>query len=194
MGTGNSGNSGNLRAQPSRAGTSRHQPAPGRAPAGRGLRFALVAGALAVLSACATLPDGTATPSLARLSPEELARLSPTAEKLAPADLLAMARSGATAEAIIARLRASGARFDLTPQQVIDLHAGGLPLAVLEAIHADREKALRNDLTEMLVERDRQCASELETERQRARLRSDPMCMGMPWGFYGPGPYWRYRR
>lgn len=105
-----------------------------------------------------------------------------------------MARAGASSEAIIARLRAAGARFDLTPKQVVDLHAAGLPLAVLETIHADREKALRNDLTEMLVERDRKCASEVEAERQRARLRSDPLCTGMPWGFYGPGPYWRYRR
>jgi len=179
---------------PTKVRNSLDQPALRRRPPDRGLRLLLAAGALAVLSACATLPDGTATPSLARLSPEELARLSPSAEKLAPADLLAMARSGASAEAIIARLRAAGARFDLTPQQVVELHAGGLPLAVLETIHADREKALRNDLTEMLVERDRKCASEVEAERQRARLRSDPLCTGMPWGFYGPGPYWRYRR
>ncbi|WP_153116801.1 hypothetical protein [Rhodocyclus tenuis] len=185
---------GNLRRMSAWLCTSPDQSVSGSTPAGRGLRLILAASMLAALAGCATLPDGTATPSLARLSPEELARLSPTAEKLAPADLLAMARAGASAEAIIARLRTAGARFDLTPQQVVDLHAGGLPLAVLEAIHADREKALRNDLTEMLVERDRQCAGELEAERQRARLRSDPLCAGMPWGFYGPSPYWRYRR
>jgi hypothetical protein len=148
-----------------------------------------------VLAGCATLPDGTATPRLARLAPDELARLSPSADKLVAADLLTMARAGVPAATIIERFRASGARFDFTPTQLIELHAGGVPLAVLEAIHADREKALRADLTQMLVDRDRQCAAEVDAERQSARLRSEAFCSPYPWGFYSPGPYFqRYRR
>lgn len=161
----------------------------------RGLLALALAGALA---GCATLPDGSATPLLARLPPDELARLSPSADKLVPADLAAMARAGVPAATIIERFRASGARFDLSPTQVVELHAAGVPLAVLEAIHVDREQALRTDLTQMLVERDRQCAADVEGAQKSERLRGSSFCSPYPWGFYGPGPlfypYPRYRR
>lgn len=129
-----------------------------------------------LLGGCATLSDGSATPRLARLPPDELARLAPDAPRLSLDDLVAMARAGAPAETLIERFRQAGARFDLTPAQVLDLHARGLPLAVLQAIHDDREKALRADLTQMLVERDEQCASQVAQARQRALAGIDPFC------------------
>lgn len=156
--------------------------------------------ALPLLGAgCATRPDGTATPKLARLSTEEMARLAPDAPRLALDDLVAMSRSGASDELIVERFRKSGARFDLTPAQTVDLHRRGLPLPVLEAIHEDREKALRADLLQLLVERDQKCSAEVgqarDQERQRARVSADPFwpgCYG-PWGpglYRRPGVFW----
>lgn len=127
---------------------------------------------LLLSAGCATLPDGTATPALARLSSEEMARLAPDAPRLLPDDLLAMARSGTKPEAIIEHFRQSGARFELTPGQVIDLQQRGLPLLVLEAIHADREKALRADFAQLLVEREQQCGTALALARDEERLRA----------------------
>lgn len=171
---------------------------PARSVVSPGFSVSLLA--LSVLCAgCATQPDGTATPKLARLSTDDMARLAPDAPRLSLDDLIAMSRSGASAEAIVERFRKSGARFDLTPSQVVDLHQRGLPLPVLEAIHEDREKALRADLTQLLVEHDQKCSADVslarEQERQRARVSADPFwpgCYG-PWGpgFYRrPGVFW----
>jgi hypothetical protein len=146
---------------------------------------------------CATQLDGTATPKLARLSSEEMARLAPDAPRLSLDDLVAMARSGASAEAIVERFRKAGARFDLTPVQILDLQKRGLPLAVLQAIHEDREKALRADLAQLLAERDQKCDAEVAQARNQERLLAlssvDPFCPNGygPWGPYRrPGVFW----
>ena len=122
---------------------------------------------LLLSAGCATLPDATATPRLARLTPETMTHPARVVPRLVLDDLLVMASSGAGPDAIVARLRQSGARFDLTPAQILDLHKRGLPLPVLHAIHEDREKALRADLAQSLVEREQQCSSEI------AQVRSD---------------------
>ncbi len=87
---------------------------------------------------------------------------------------------------------AAGARFDLTPTQVVDLHARGLPLPVLEAIHTARERALNNDYAQKLVDLDRKCSADLQRERRVQRC-PDPY-WGRPgvWGGYPPrgGVYW----
>jgi hypothetical protein len=149
---------------------------------------------LLLSAGCATPPDGGVTPRLTRLSSEEMARLAPDAPGLSLDDLLVMARSGVTAEVMIARFRQSGARFDLSPLQVVDLHQRGLPLPVLQAIHEDREKALRTDLTQRLVDRDQQCAGEIaqaqSIERQRALASVGPFWPGC-YGAWGATPYRR---
>jgi hypothetical protein len=143
---------------------------------------------------CATpRPDGTATPRLARLSTEDMARLAPDAPRLSLDELVSMAKSGSSADAIIERFRQSSARFDLTPAQVVDLHKRGLPLPVLQVIHEDREKALRADLTQLLVERDQKCVAEVAQARNQERLRArsaDPFWPGCS-GAFGPMPYRR---
>lgn len=154
--------------------------------------------ALSLLSAgCATPVDGTATPRLARLSSEDLARLAPDSPRLSLDDLVAMTRTGASAEAIVERFRKAGARFDLTPAQVVDLHKRGLPLPVLQAIHEDREKALRADLAQLLAERDQKCDVEVAQARNQERLLAnasvDPFCSRGygPWApFRRPGVFW----
>lgn len=153
---------------------------------------------IAVLSllgaGCATRPDGTATPKLARLSAEDMARLAPDAPRLSPDDLVVMARAGTSPETIIERFRQSGMRFDLTPAQVVDLHQRGLPLPVLEAIHDDREKALRADLAQLLVEHEQKCSADIALARtqeyQRALANADPFWSGC-YGVWGPTPYRR---
>lgn len=159
------------------------------------LRIAALGALALLLGACAGVPpDGSSTPRLARLSVEGMARLAPDAPKLSLDDLVAMAKAGSTPEAVVAHFRQSGARFDLTPAQVVDLHARGLPLPVLQAIHEDREKALRADLTQMLVERDQQCSAEVAQERQRARSAVDPFCGPAFYGPLRPYPIYPYSR
>lgn len=149
---------------------------------------------LMLLTGCAsTPPDGTATPKLARLSPEELQRLAPDAPKIGFPELVLMAKSGLKSEAIIARLKETNTRLDPSPSQVLDLTRQGVPVAVLDYLHEARERALRADLATLLAERDQKHAKELEAQRQQEQLRNsmtcDPLWCGP--GFGWPGYYRR---
>ena len=125
-------------------------------------RFALMLPALALLlGACASFPEQEARPARRIGEAVTLPAPTPAEPKLSAEELLAMAKRGAKNEAIIARFEASGARIDLTPTQVVDLHARGLPLSVLEAIHTGRERALHNDPTYL--------AAQANLEANRAR-------------------------
>ncbi|HET7776490.1 MAG TPA: hypothetical protein VFK74_08990 [Azospira sp.] len=151
--------------------------------------FLILAGLLS-LAGCATAPpDGTATPKLARLSPEQLQRLAPDAPKIGFPELVVMARSGMKAEAMIERLKETHTRLDPSPSQVLDLTRQGVPVAVLDYLHEYREKALRDDLAGMLAEKDQQQAKDVEAARQQERLRAAPVYDP----FWGPrwGPYYR---
>ena len=95
-------------------------------------------------------------------------------------DLLAMARRGAPTPEIVARFDASGVRFDLTPTQVVDLAARGMPLPVLDAIYESRERAVQNQCAQRLVDLDRQCTEAVQRERRRALVCPDPYWPGRP--------------
>ena len=141
------------------------------------------------LSACVIAPP-TGAPRNSRLPAGEAVRLAPEVPKLSLDDLLAMRQANATPDAIIARFRSSGARFDLSPTQIVDWHGRGLPLAVLDAIAEDRERALRNELAQQLADFDQQCAAAVQRERQRAMVCPDPYWPGR-FGVWGGYPYRR---
>lgn len=145
------------------------------------------------LAACATPPQDR-TPL--RLPQTEMAKLSPVS---APSldELAALARKGESAEAIITRLKAAGTLRDLTPSQAMELHAQGLPLAVLDYLHESWASARQNDRATELNNRDALCRQALE--KQKLEIRSElPNC---PWppGWHDPwwphgmwgGYYWR---
>ena len=141
-----------------------------------------------LLGGCQTFPGPERRE--APRSGETVLRAAPVPAEpgLTPDDLLAMARGGATSEAVIARFTASGVRFDLTPTQIVDLAARGLPLPVLEAIHLARERALQNECAQRLVDLDRRCSEDVLRERRRALSCPDPYWPGRP-GWRG-GMYW----
>ena len=154
----------------------------------RNSRFICVALA-GLLAACATAQNPS-MPRVARLPAEEAARLTASKPALSADDLLAMARSGASPDAIITRFRQANVRLDLTPQQVVDLHSRGLPMPVLQAVHEDRERALRNELAQQLVQRDQQCSVAVDRERARALHYGYPYRAGYAGG-WGGVPYRR---
>jgi len=145
------------------------------------------------LLACATAsapPDGTG--GIARLSPEELARLMPKPDpKLPLAELVRMSKEGATAKDIIARIRETGSRYDLSASQAIELHGQGVNAEVLDYIQSAREQALRDRVTEEINQREQRHAEELrrEQELQRNNYYYDPWWPGYP-GYSGYG--WNY--
>ncbi len=145
------------------------------------------------LLGCATAsapPDGTG--GIARLSPEELARLMPKPDpKLPLAELVRMSKEGATAKDIIARIRETGSRYDLSASQAIELHGQGVNAEVLDYIQSAREQALRDRVTEEINQREQRHAEELrrEQELQRNNYYYDPWWPGYP-GY--PGYGWNY--
>jgi len=154
-------------------------------------RLVSIVAALLLLAGCASNPpDGSATPKLARLSPEQMQRLAPDAPKIGFPELVLMAKSGMKAEAMIERLKETHTRLDPTPSQVLDLTRQGVPVAVLDYLHEAREKALRDDVAAMLNERDQQQAKEVDAARQQERLRSTPVYDP----FWGPRFGWPYYR
>lgn len=165
------------------------------------LRLALIATLALSLAGCATVsapPD--AGPSIARISPEELARLVPKLDpKLPPAELVRMAKHGATAQDIIARIRETGSRYVPSASQVIELHRQGVQAEVLDYIQSAREQELRDRLAKEINQREQRHAQELrrEQELRRNSYYFDPWWPRYPgWNFGYPfrpygDIYWR---
>jgi hypothetical protein len=165
------------------------------------LRPALISILALSLLGCATgSAPLDAGPGIARLSTEELARLMPKPDpKLPPAELIRLSNQGASAKDIIARIRETGSRYDLSASQVIELHQQGVHAEVLDYIQAAREQALRDRIAEEINQREQRHAEELrrEQELRRNSYYYDPWWpgysgwnYGYPFRPYG-GFYWR---
>ncbi len=153
------------------------------------LRPILISTLALLLLGCATSsapPD--ASGAIARLSPEELARLMPKPDpKLPLAELIRMSKEGATAKDVIARIRETGSRYDLSASQAIEFHAQGVNTEVLDYIQSAREQALRDRITEEINQREQRHAEELrrEQELRRNSYYCDPWWPGRPGWNYG---------
>ncbi len=156
------------------------------------LRLTLISILALSLLGCATAPappGGRA--AIARLSPEELARMLPKPEpKLTPAELVDMSKQGTPAKDIIAKIKQTGSRYALSASQMIELHDQGVSTQVLDYIQAAREQELRDRMAEEINQREQRHAEELkrEQELQRDNLYCDPWWPGYP----GYGWYYSY--
>lgn len=152
------------------------------------LRLLLISTLALSLLGCATAsapPVGSG--AIARLSPEDLARLLPKPEpKLPPAELVRMSKEGATAKDVIARIRETGSRYDLSASQMIDLHAQGVSAEVLDYIQSARAQELRDRVAEEINQREQRHAEELRREQA---LRRDSPYFDPWWPGY---PGWRH--
>lgn len=157
------------------------------APGGEGGRVSAALPAalllLTFLAACASAPP--AAPRIDRLPAESSAAAPPSRAALSLDDLVALARAGAPPESIVQRWREDGARLRLPAASLLDLHARGVPLAVLDALLAAREAAVRTDADTRLAALQARLDAELAAER--ARPRSCPP--SPPWGPYRLYPY-----
>jgi hypothetical protein len=154
------------------------------------LRSILISTLALSLLGCATAsapPDAGA--GIARLSPEDLARLMPKPEaKLPLTEIVRMSKEGATAKDVIARIRETGSRYALSASQVIDLHAQGVSVEVLDFMQSAREQELRASLAEEINQREQRHADELRREQE---LRRDSYYYDPWWPAY-PGYGWNY--
>jgi hypothetical protein len=166
-------------------------------------RLILISALALSLLGCATAPappDGSG--AIARLTPEELARLLPRPDpRLPQTELVRMSKEGASAKDIIARIRETGSRYDFSASQAIELHAQGVSAEVLDYIQSAREQELRDRLADEINQREQRHADELRREQELRRndYYYDPWWpaypgysgnRGYPYFPYG-GFYWR---
>ncbi len=152
----------------------------------------------ATLSACATTGTSSGQAEVDRISPEQLEKLIPPAvATVTLEELIADSKQGKTPDALIAKIKASNSRYDLTPEQTVALNKQGLDIKVLNYIHEANALARQNAIAEEMNKRQQaQAQTEKNLKRQRDLARSryyDPFWgpyYGRPWlGPIGPYPY-----
>jgi len=154
------------------------------------LRWILVSALALPLVGCATTPASPdAGGGIARLSPEELARLTPKPNpKLPLAELVRMSKEGAAAKDLVARIKETGSRYALSAAEMIALHAQGVSAEVLDYIQSARERDLRDRMAEEINQRERRHAEELQREQA---WRAETFYCDRWWPAY-PGYGWNY--
>lgn len=157
----------------------------------RNSRNLLLASMLMLIVGCASnaRQGETATPKIDRISAEELARIIPKpVAKLSLDDLVRLTKEGNSPDQVIAKIEASDSMYDLTPSQSVALNRQGVDAKVLDYIHARRELAVRNNLADEILKREKEKRAELaKLKNQLWQQRFyDPYCR---YGYYGLTPY-----
>lgn len=170
------------------------------------LRLVVILLAAVLMSACAS--TGSRQAEVERITPEELAKLLPPPVATFTLDeIVADSKAGKTPDDIIAKIKASNSRYELTPTQVLDLNKQGVDTKVLDYIGQSNELAKQNAIADEMNKRAKErrvAEKQLRRERDLARSQFyDPFWgpnfgafYGRPWiGPIGPaGRYWRGSR
>jgi PBP1b-binding outer membrane lipoprotein LpoB len=164
-----------------------------------------------LVSGCATMQSIPPQASVQRITPQELEKLTqPAIATVSLEELIQDSKQGKTPDEIIAKIKASNSRYDLTPTQSVALNKQGLDVKVLEYIHHANELAKQNAIADEMNQRQKaskQAEDALRRERDLARQRyyepywgpSFGMRYGYPWGgvpygyhhrYYHPGISW----
>ena len=143
-----------------------------------------------LLSACASTPPQPA--QIDRISAEQLSALVPAPQAtLSLEEIVTLAKQGKSEDEIIVAIKQSQSRYALTPSQVLEWHAKGIPNAVLDYMQQANALAEQNAIADEINKRQQEAVNKqekLKRERDAARLRAmDPWFYGP--GFYGPGFY-----
>lgn len=139
--------------------------------------------AVFLLAACAAGGPSPA-PRIDRLPQTESVSGGASAPSFTVDEIVAMVRSGATAEAVVARWREGGARQRFDADTIVSLHGRGVPVPLLNALLAAQEQALRTEYDSRLAAQLARSSAELAAERARI-----PSCPAPPYWGWGPRPY-----
>ena len=145
-----------------------------------------------VLSGCAS--TGTQTGKVERITPEELAKLIPPPVATVSLDEIVVdSKAGKTSEDIIAKIKASNSRYELSSTQVLDLNKQGVDAKVLDYIQQSNELAKQNAIADEMNKREQEkVAAKKQLQRERAFNNSqyyDPFWGSSFGGYYGRGFY-----
>ena len=163
----------------------------------RSLMSLILAAALAALGGCASPPQNG---QITRLTPEDLARLTPPPNPKVPlSEVIALSTAGTQPDVLIKKLQDTDTFYNLNAQQIVDLSKQGVDQSVIDHLVDAQEKARQATLLTELADRDAKAAQALERERNRRRAlqnqyNSSPFGYGAHGGNFGPraGLGWSY--
>lgn len=122
------------------------------------MKTALLPLACLLIAGCASTigeRDQYGNPRLERLSPDAAAVQRPP-RRLTLDDIVLMSRQGANADQIIERMRATGTRFDMNPEQRAELQRRGVGQPIVDALVAAEAQAQETDRLTAQADRDAQ--------------------------------------
>jgi PBP1b-binding outer membrane lipoprotein LpoB len=144
-----------------------------------------------LISGCATTQTTQQKAEIKRITPEELEALTPAPIATYTIDqMVADSKQGKTSEEIIAAIKESDSRYDLSTAQILGLHKQGVDTEVLAYIQESNKLAEQNAIADEINKREiekRDLEKRLYRERRLNNL-YDPF-WGRGYGFYGR-PYW----
>ncbi|WP_020167808.1 MULTISPECIES: hypothetical protein [Methylotenera] len=151
---------------------------------------------LVLVSGCAT--TGQQQAKIERITPEDLAKILPQpVATVSLEEIVKDSKLNKTPDEIIAKIKASNSRYELTPAQTLDLNKKGVDTKVLDYIHESNELAKQNAIADEINKRAKERAAAekiLKRERDAAQNRYyDPFWGPRFGGFYG-NPYGYYGR
>jgi hypothetical protein len=153
---------------------------------------------LILLAGCAS--TGSEQSKVERITPEQLAKiLPPPVATVALSEIVADSKAGKTADEIIAKIKTSNSRYELTTAQTLDLSKQGVDVKVLDYMHQSNELAKQNAIADEMNKREQEKRSaQKQLQRERALAQSyyndyfdSPFYN--PYYHYGYGPYYGSR-
>ena len=155
-------------------------------------RLIFVMLSLFILAGCAS--TGTQAGKVERITPEELAKLIPSPVATVSLDeIVADSKAGKSADDIIAKVKTSNSRYELTYSQVLDLNKKGVDAKVIDYIQQSNELAKQNIIADEMNKREQEkMAAKKQLQRERAFNNSqyyDPFWGPSFGGYYGRGFY-----
>ncbi len=157
----------------------------------QGLLFSAILLA-SLVTGCATTAQNE--PQVQRLTPEEVANLTPVAvPTLSLEEIVSLSKQNTAADDIIAKIKSSNSQYDLTASQIVDLNKQGVDAKVLDYIQTEREKARQNSIADEINKREKankeaQDRLRIQSMRFRNNMFYDPFFH--PYYGFGFSPYW----
>jgi PBP1b-binding outer membrane lipoprotein LpoB len=157
---------------------------------------------LIMLAGCATSGSGTGYEQnkAERITPEELAKILPQPVASVPlSEVVADSKAGKTSDEIIAKIKASNSRYELTTAQTLDLNKQGVDVKVLDYMHQSNELAKQNAIADEINKREQEKrTAQKQLQRERALAQSYYLDyfdgpFYNPYYHYGYRPYWGSR-
>jgi len=128
---------------------------------------------------------------VARITPEELAKiLPPPIATYTLEEVVADSKQGKAPDVIIAKIKETKSRYELTTTQVLDLNKQGVNTAVLDYIQQSNELAKQNAIAEEMNRREQENQQQLAHERLARQRYYDPF-WGPRYNFYYGSRYGR---